>query len=295
MLNFALSHKLISYIAKLLPVAAFITCTAASAQSLTLPALHESQHQDLLASQAPLIDQLKLENTQRFIQDIEAREALDDDELFNEFWDQQSVNPYGSSVIIPDHKVIDVSDYQHPIEGAVTSEFGWRPRFGRMHKGIDIALKVGDPVKAAFSGKVRIAKYNPGGYGYYVVIRHDNGLETVYGHLKRFTVKPGQRVKAGEVIGLGGNTGRSTGPHLHLETRYMGIAINPRAIIDFDNSTTHKDTYAFDRKSCEKAVNYAPARRSSKAKYAKSGKSKRKTSARRASSKSKRSKSKTRR
>lgn len=266
----------------LLAVAALATL-GAGAQTYHIPSGHESQHKDLLANQAPLMEQLKLENTQKFIQDIEAREAVDDNDIFTSFWDNQSVNPYGKA-LIPDHKNIDVTGYHHPIDGAVTSEFGYRPRFGRMHKGMDIKLNIGDTVRACFDGKVRIAKYNAGGYGYYVVIRHDNGLETVYGHLKRFNVKPGQRVKAGQMIGLGGNTGRSTGPHLHLETRYMGIAINPRAIIDFDNQTTHKDVYAFDRKTCEKAVKYGPVRRSSKGKYAvKKGSKKKKSTARRKS------------
>lgn len=234
-----------------------------------LPSTHESQHRDLLASQSPLMEKLKLENTQKFIQDIEDREGIDDSDIFGAFWDTQTVNPYGN-VAIPDHKDILLGEFVHPHDGRVTSEFGYRPRFGRVHKGIDIKLNVGDTVRACFDGKVRVARYNPGGFGYFVIVRHDNGLETLYGHLKRFTVKPGQVVKAGQMIGYGGNTGRSTGPHLHLETRYMGMAINPRAIIDFDNKTTHKDVFAFDRHSTQKAVNYAPARaKYSKAKYAK--------------------------
>jgi len=93
--------------------------------------------------------------------------------------------------------------------------------------------------------------------------------------MSKYLVRPGQQVKAGQLIGKGGNTGRSTGPHLHLETRYMGIAINPRAIIDFENYTTHRDVFAFDRKTCEKAVNYAPAySKNKKAKYALKSKSK---------------------
>ncbi|MCM1336599.1 MAG: M23 family metallopeptidase [Candidatus Amulumruptor caecigallinarius] len=247
---------------------AAVSALAAQAQTpYHLPSTHESQHRDLLASQSPLMEKLKLENTQKFIQDIEDREGLDDSEIFSSFWDNQTVNPY-ANVAIPDHKNIVLGEYVHPHNGAVTSEFGYRPRFGRVHKGIDIKLNVGDTVRAAFDGKVRVARYNPGGYGYFVIVRHDNGLETVYGHLKKFTVKPGQVVKAGDMLGFGGNTGRSTGPHLHLETRYMGVAINPRAIIDFDNKTTHKDVYAFDKSSVQKAVNYAP-RKYSKAKYAK--------------------------
>lgn len=263
---------------------------AASAQTTYhLPSNHESQHRDLLASQSPLMEKLKLENTQKFIQDIEDREGIDDSDIFTSYWDNQTVNPY-ANVAIPDHKLINLGEYVHPHNGVVTSEFGYRPRFGRVHKGIDIKLNVGDTVRAAFDGKVRVARYNPGGYGYFVIVRHDNGLETVYGHLKKFTVKPGQVVKAGDMLGFGGNTGRSTGPHLHLETRYMGVAINPRAIIDFDNKTTHKDVYAFDKSSVQKAVNYAPARtKYTKAKYAKKGS--KKATRRKATKKSTRRKS----
>ena len=259
----------------LLTAAAAFTYAGLAAQTYHIPENHEYQHRDLLASQAPLMEHLKLENTQRFIQEIEAREALDADELTSQFWDNQSINPYGSKVSIPDHKDIDVSSYVAPVKGKVTSEFGYRRQFRRMHKGIDIKLNIGDSIKAAFDGVVRIARYNRGGYGYYVVIRHYNGLETVYGHMSKYLVRPGQQVKAGQLIGKGGNTGRSTGPHLHLETRYMGIAINPRAIIDFENYTTHRDVFAFDRKTREKAVNYAPAySKNKKAKYASKSKSK---------------------
>lgn len=265
----------------LLIAAAAFAYVGLAAQTYHVPANHESQHRNLLASQTPLMEHMKLENTQKFIQDIEAREALDDNDIFSAFWDNQSVNPYGSKALIPDHKDINVSSYVAPVSSNnITSEFGYRPRFGRMHKGIDIKLNIGDSIKSAFDGVVRIARYNPGGYGYYVVVRHYNGLETVYGHMSKYLVHPGQRVKAGQLIGKGGNTGRSTGPHLHLETRYMGIAINPRAIIDFENYTTHRDVFAFDRKTCEKAVHYAPRYSKHKAKYAsksKSGKKKKAT------------------
>ena len=111
--------------------------------------------------------------------------------------------------------------------------------------GTDLKVTVGEPIHAAFSGKVRVVAYQAGGYGQVIVIRHNNGLETVYGHLSRQFAKVGQYVKAGEVIGLGGNTGHSTGPHLHFETRFLGIAINPAEIIDFQNKVTHMDTYIF--------------------------------------------------
>lgn len=115
----------------------------------------------------------------------------------------------------------------------LTSKFG--PRGYRYHYGDDLKLQIGDTVKTSFDGVVRISKYNKGGYGHYVLVRHDNGLETIYGHLSERLVKVGQLVKAGECIGLGGNTGRSTGSHLHLEVRYKGVAIDPKEIFDYKN------------------------------------------------------------
>ncbi|MCF0204853.1 MAG: M23 family metallopeptidase, partial [Muribaculaceae bacterium] len=163
--------------------------------------------------------------------------------------------------------------------GIVTSNFGWRPRFGRMHRGIDLGLHMGDTIRAAFDGKVRLTKFERGGYGFYVIIRHDNGLETVYGHLSRFLVRPDQTVKAGTPIALGGSSGRSTGPHLHFETRFMGMAINPSTIFDFEEKEIVNDRFTFVKSSVER---YNLASAYPKAKY-KKGKSK----SRRLASKSK--------
>ncbi|MGB1037523.1 MAG: peptidoglycan DD-metalloendopeptidase family protein [Bacteroidia bacterium] len=130
-------------------------------------------------------------------------------------------------------------EYVHPFEGRVTSKYGWRR--SRWHKGIDIDLEIGDPVYAAFDGVVRIQRYNAGGYGNYVLIRHYNGLETIYGHLSKAIVQPNQTVRAGDVIGYGGSTGRSTGSHLHFETRLMGQAFDPARIIDFTTFQIKKE------------------------------------------------------
>ncbi len=153
-----------------------------------------------------------------------------------------------------------------PHPGYITSPYGYRKRFRRMHKGVDLKINMGDTIRAAFDGRVRITNYERAGYGYYVVVRHTNDLETVYGHLSGFIVEEGQYVKAGDPIALGGNTGRSTGPHLHFETRYMGYAINPCAIFDFANQTTHTDTYTFDKNTYQNARNYSPAANSEYAK-----------------------------
>ena len=113
---------------------------------------------------------------------------------------------------------------------------------------------------------MRLTRFERGGYGFYVIVRHENGLETVYGHLSRFLVKPDQYVKAGQPIALSGNTGRSTGPHLHFETRFMGYAINPEAIFDFANRCTHTDSYTFSKSNYTKARDYAPSKRYAAAK-----------------------------
>ncbi len=123
--------------------------------------------------------------------------------------------------------------YAHPAdEYRISSRFG--PRRRRFHYGIDLAMPTGTPIYSTFDGTIRVAKWNKS-YGNLIVIRHDNGLETYYAHLSRIQVKPGQEVKAGEQIGLAGNTGRSYGSHLHFETRYLGAAINPDVIIDFSD------------------------------------------------------------
>jgi len=133
--------------------------------------------------------------------------------------------------------------YYHPFKGEVTSRFGYRKY--RFHYGIDIDLITGDQVINAFDGMVRVVRYDKG-YGNVIVVRNDNGLETVYAHLLRPLVDTNQMVKAGDVIGLGGNTGRSTGSHLHFELRYLGAAINPESIIDFENFKLLSDTVYLD-------------------------------------------------
>ena len=175
--------------------------------------------------------------------ELEARENLmfPADELYGE-WTNEWVNPFrGKKVDMPDSCVIDCSTFVLPMDSMtrVTSKYG--PRRRRMHKKVQI----GDTIRAAFDGKVRIKNFERRGYGYYLVIRHPNGLETVYGHLSKFLVGVNDIVRAGDPIALGGNTGRSTGSHLHFETRFLGQAINPADIIDFENSIPHQDQYVF--------------------------------------------------
>lgn len=135
---------------------------------------------------------------------------------------------------------IILGKYAHPAPFKVTSNYGKRRR--RMHYGVDLGYPTGTPVVAAFDGIVRCSKAKAGGYGQLIVLRHDNGLETYYGHLSKRLVNPGQVVRAGDTIGLGGNTGRSYGSHLHFETRYLGTPFNPNKIIDFTHQKLACDT-----------------------------------------------------
>ena len=166
------------------------------------------------------------------------------DEIYDGIWNNQYVKAY-AGVAIPDSFRIDLSNFVMPVEGKITSPFG--PRRRRFHYGTDIKLQVGDPVVAAFEGKVRVERYERRGYGNFLVIRHPNGLETVYAHLSEFLVNEGDEVKAGQPIALGGNTGRSTGSHLHFECRFLGQAINPADIVDFNNFCTYDDSYVFHK------------------------------------------------
>jgi murein DD-endopeptidase MepM/ murein hydrolase activator NlpD len=145
------------------------------------------------------------------------------------------------------HIILTYGDhyYTHPFKGQVTSKFGWR-RY-RYHYGIDINLNTGDTVLAAFDGMVRFAEYNKGGFGNVVVIRHINGIETLYAHLSKILVDTNQIIKSGEIIGLGGNTGRSYGSHLHFETRFLGNAFDPEKIIDFQTFSLKNDTLKFTK------------------------------------------------
>ena len=157
--------------------------------------------------------------------------------LYRYVWDNLLVNPYQwRGTDMPDTVLIDFSQYCHPNRNVVTSDFGYRRGGWQFHYGIDTRLKTGDSIYSSFGGMVRIVLRGRA-YGNYVVIRHFNGLETVYAHLSKTLVKVNQVVHAGELIGLGGNTGRSTGPHLHYEIRYLGQPISPRELIDFETYT----------------------------------------------------------
>jgi len=227
------------------------------AQNYRLPSEHNQQHRDLIAGQVNIGNQIKTDGTSEYLEHLFAEEEEPELDIYTEGWDSQSVNPYKNATV-PQTRKIDVSHYAIPCPGYVTSPYGYRPRFRRMHKGIDLKANTGDTIYAAFDGKVRLTKYERRGYGYYVVLRHPNDLETVYGHLSKFLVKPNEQVKAGQPIALAGNTGRSFGSHLHFETRFMGYAINPAAIFDFANQTVHTDEYVFNKNTYQQARNFDP-------------------------------------
>lgn len=180
----------------------------------------------------------------------------DAEELY-EYWDNDAIH-YSRLDSAATARVLKMADstflllrdtfsgqhYYHPYSGPVTSRFGFR-RY-RFHYGIDVNLNTGDTVVAPWDGRVRVTKFHRG-YGRVMVIRHDNGLETVYAHLHRFIADTNTRVKAGEPIALGGNSGRSTGAHLHFEIRYLGAAINPEKVIDFETGDLLKDTMMISR------------------------------------------------
>lgn len=166
-------------------------------------------------------------------------------------WSSSDVDPYQANPReLPDTLVLQLTDttqrekWSPPLDTAVVnSKFGFRR--WRRHNGIDLDLETGDLVRSAFSGVVRISRYNRYGFGNYVVVRHENGLETLYAHLDDSYVRPGMYVEAGQIIGAGGSTGRSTGPHLHFEVRYKGFPIDPAELFDFKANQLRDETFVW--------------------------------------------------
>ena len=213
--------------------------------ALSLTAVMPAAAQDLLANQAPIDRKMRAVDSIQLNQMLESEVASQSPaaQLYDD-WNNIYAHRQTS---LPDSFLIDLRGFAMPSPSTViTSNFG--PRWGRQHKGLDIKLNTGDTIYAAFTGKVRIVRYEAKGYGKYVVIRHNNGLETIYGHMSKQLVKENQDVRAGEPIGLGGSTGRSTGSHLHFETRLCGTALNPALMFDFLNQDVVGDYYMF-RKS----------------------------------------------
>ncbi len=211
--------------------------------------------QDLIARQAPVDVKLKSVDSLALQKAIKVEQAEFPSLEIYQSWDNEFVNSYANAVL-PDTYTFDLTGFCMPTPSTqINDVFGYRPRRRRAHAGLDIKVTVGDTILSAFDGKIRIVKdQGRRGYGKYIVIRHDNGLETVYGHLSKQLVKEDQLVRAGDVIGLGGNTGRSTGSHLHFETRFLGIAINPALMFDFEKQDVTADSYthSFKKQPTEK-------------------------------------------
>ena len=168
--------------------------------------------------------------------------SIPSDEMYP-VW-RNSVVHYNSTM--PDSFRIDLRNYVMPTANTkITDVFGYRPNRKRVHQGLDIKVQTGDTIYAAFDGKVRITAFQRRGYGHYIVVRHNNGIETLYAHLSKKLVKENQNVKAGDPIGIGGNTGRSSGSHLHFETILMGKSIDPAAMFDFKNQKATGDSYVY--------------------------------------------------
>lgn len=182
----------------------------------------------------------------------EISERLANHAAYKYNWDTVSIFAYRNIELadlpqIVELKLVDsLSEFCPPLIGRVGSKYGPRGRVN--HQGTDIPLRLGEPLLAMFEGKVRYAKFNSGGFGYLTIIRHPNGLESWYGHQSRINVKPGTYVKAGQVIGYGGSTGRSTGPHLHFELRYQDQSFDPEFVVDFENGQLRYQKFALEKK-----------------------------------------------
>jgi murein DD-endopeptidase MepM/ murein hydrolase activator NlpD len=181
-------------------------------------------------------------------------EEFDDEEIdavsdiYKNFsWTSERLNPYRVKIDSLPDTIINCAGFIFPVKGShITSPFG--PRRSRFHYGTDIGLTIGDTVVAMFDGKVRIVDYERRGYGNYVVIQHPNGLESIYAHLSKKLVAVNQEVKAGDPIGLGGSTGRSSGPHLHLELRFLGNAFNTTKLIDYQHQNCLYEKFPLTKK-----------------------------------------------
>lgn len=174
------------------------------------------------------------DNTWRYVR---TKPAEKDESVFKEYWNTSVTHVYYGVTTdklpesIPIQLIDSITGHHYPYKGYMSSKYG--PRNGRSHQGVDLPLKTGDPVYAAFDGKVRYSAFSSSGYGNLVIIRHDNGLETYYAHLSERLVSANDRVVAGQQIGKGGSTGRSSGPHLHFEARYKGQSFDPERLFDF--------------------------------------------------------------
>ncbi|WP_394366610.1 M23 family metallopeptidase [Pseudoprevotella muciniphila] len=225
----------------------FTTSTTLSAQD---EVLKQTGRDFILSDDAEMVsldnfmnDNGKIKNQKS----INLNNGVTAEHLYAGLWNTTLAHPY-KNVAKPDSFHIDMTGFHMPTPSRkVTSNFGYRPKFKRYHKGLDIKVNTGDTIYAAFDGVARVVRYDANGYGNYVVLRHENGLETIYGHMSKHLCKTDDVVKAGDPIGLGGNTGRSFGSHLHFETRFLGEAIDPALLFDFPNQTNVVDDFVYKK------------------------------------------------
>lgn len=203
--------------------------------------------QDLIANQAPSDKKMHDISAVKLNRTIKADLSDPASDIYTN-WTRSIRTEEGH---VPANFKIDLRGFAMPTTSRkINSQFG--RRWGKQHEGLDIKVYTGDTIRSAFDGKVRIVGWNGRGYGYYIVIRHPNGLETLYGHLSRQLVREDQIVRAGEVIGLGGNTGKSYGSHLHFETRLLGQPIDPSLLFDFPNQDVTGDFYTLRNRTITK-------------------------------------------
>ncbi len=222
-----------------------------------IPGNNPSVHDTLETSDPVIKIVLCNDGTWHYMRDVA---AMSDSAVFRKAWKENVLNPYDSKLEdLPFRVTLCLADsasrFCCPRQVKVFSPFGWRRR--RNHTGVDLPLAHGTPVYAAFDGRVRCSMYYKG-YGNIVVIRHASGLETSYAHLSARKVEAGDFVSAGDVIGLGGSTGRSTGPHLHFETRYEGYAFDPQWLMDFETGTLRHGYFVLKRKYLSNTSKYYP-------------------------------------
>ncbi len=176
---------------------------------------------------------------------------IEEMDIYKENWDEGSLFAYRNVELSDLPEVLEIKlvdnlfGFAVPFQGNIISKYG--PRRGRNHNGVDVPLERGEPVCSAFDGKVRFSGWNSGGFGYLIIIRHTNGLESYYAHLSRLNVERNDLVRAGQIIGYGGNTGRSFGPHLHFELRYKDHAFDPERIIDFQRGALRYTNFALEK------------------------------------------------
>ena len=252
-------------ISLLLPVALF---AQAPADTLTIPKDFVTEPGSFQQGKGAEVDTLDIQDgrlllvlkddhTWYYIKNFKMMES---DSTFVQNWVPNTANPFTAPLdSLPLRNSIALVDsasrFVVPYQTKVFSRFGMRR--GRRHQGVDLPLKMGTPVVAAFDGRVR-ASTSTKGYGNLVIIRHENGLETFYGHLSKREVEVGDWVRAGDEIGLGGSTGRSTGPHLHFETRYQGYAFDPEWIADFEQGELRKNVFVLRRSYLDARSRYTP-------------------------------------